>query len=865
MNDLSIAFRTKSDLYRLYRSTALALLAGLSLLAACTCPAKCLSEEFDLGRQVIRFDGGPRGSRVEAGAAELSLDTTYNAKRGFGWTDAPREAFVRPELSRSRTAMTIDGVAGRRIGFRADIAAGDWYLTLWVDGERDGAGFPQLRIQGRERPLGWQDFRPSDEPNPARTKLYRVFHEKITVQSDGLLVELAGRGSDVRLLGLSLIRQVDPTTPTQRRLLNQISDAGQYPCDASLDELTAQINKAFERDPDDAFLALWLERLELISTAERYFSMRGWEWADNRTGLGMLDRLSQAVMLLDAPLNAEPELADPLAKRALFTRGRILYWLNQEWGGKSEAAGSRRDLKKLRELHPDDRLLAMYAGEKIDLPDECDCLEIVAESPAWSVAQREALCRLRQICHWWVDHCQAENGELGGKFGDDVEILRWWAPLVLAGDETAKRGWQKMADGVWQSRHVKDGYASQLRDVEHAAEFVADTAPMMVLISDDPKYVDRLTCSARLFDKLWTGRTANAHRFFRSSWFSSSEIAAEEPRGRDVEYNCRAVQAVRYLAWRRSDPEVIRLLHEWSAAWVSAALRTDKGKPKGIIPPSIEFANESINGDGPNWYEANMLWPYFDWQHFSGSMMLDQLLFTYTLTKDEQLLEPMFLALELIDSEVGGLGQSATDSPPAGSRRWATNKLIHSELFWSVVEQWRFLSGDSRWDDLIMRHGTPYGRYRLSGNERYLNEGLERLLENVRYNTPMQTTEAIHTDRVYARGAEHLKAMLTGDGIWANLSPYYAVTWEDTNEDFTALVSETGDTRLQAQLYSHSPEASRVVMRTWHLAPGEYRLTLKPAGARPRHETIKIESQGQRTPIALPGRRLLKIGLDRLK
>src|SRR5690606_25070084 len=125
----------------------------------------------------------------------------------------------------------------------------------------------------------------------------------------------------------------------------------------------------------------------------------------------------------------------------------------------------------LRALHPDDQILAMYAGEKVDLPDECDCLETDASAPAWSVTQREALCRLRQICHWWVNERQAENGELGGKFGDDVEILRWWAALVLSGDNTAIRGWQRLADGVWQSKYVKEGYASQLEDVEHAAEF----------------------------------------------------------------------------------------------------------------------------------------------------------------------------------------------------------------------------------------------------------------------------------------------------------------------------------------------------------------------------------------------------------
>ena len=158
----------------------------------------------------------------------------------------------------------------------------------------------------------------------------------------------------------------------------------------------------------------------------------------------------------------------------------------------------------------------------------------------------------------------------------------------------------------------------------------------------------------------------------------------------------------------------------------------------------------------------------------------------------------MFLALDLIQSEEGELIQTKGYSLKEGSRAWAADKLIHSDLFWSVVEQWRFLSGDSRWDDLIMRHGTPYSRYRISGDENHLLEGLDHLLENVRYNTPLKTTEPIHTDRVYAPGYEHLKAMLTGDGIWASISPYYAVSWEKTDEDFTGAGERDGQGSAQS-------------------------------------------------------------------
>jgi hypothetical protein len=276
----------------------------------------------------------------------------------------------------------------------------------------------------------------------------------------------------------------------------------------------------------------------------------------------------------------------------------------------------------------------------------------------------------------------------------------------------------------------------------------------------------------------------------------------------------------------------------------------------------VRFTDEAINGDEPSWHRANMFWTYYDWDHFAGSMMLDQLLFTYTLTKDEQLLAPMFLTLDLIRSEEAGLTSTHRGLLKEGSRAWAADKLMRNVLFWSVVEQWRFFSGDTRWDDLIMRHGTQYGRFRLSGDESYLVDGLNVLLDDVRYNTPLKTTEAIHTDRVYAPGSEHLKAMLTGDGIWASLSPYLSVSWEQTDEDFTALVSETGWDRLKVQLYSHSPDDRRIVMRIWQLVPGEYRLHFERQGKESQAKSITVQDRGERIPITLPGRRQLTIRLE---
>ena len=298
-------------------------------------------------------------------------------------------------------------------------------------------------------------------------------------------------------------------------------------------------------------------------------------------------------------------------------------------------------------------------------------------------------------------------------------------------------------------------------------------------------------------------------------------------------------------------------------------MRTDKGKPRGIVPASVRFADEAINGDEQTWYLPNLYWDYYQWQHQAGSLMLDHLLFTFALTQDEQLLQPLWQTLTLIRSQAAEMSRANHETLEAGSPTWAVAVLLQCDLFWNVAQQWRFMTNDPRWDDLILLHGTPYGRYRVSGNEAHLVEGLNQLLDGVRYNTPLMTTEVVHTDRVNVAHAELLKAMLTGDGVQDNLSPYFAVSWEDTDADFTALVSETGPDRLSIKLYSHASIECGAVMRIWQLLPGKYWLRqtalnkAHPDDDRAESRQIQVQGKGQRFPIRLPAKREILLRLTR--
>ncbi|MCB0744136.1 MAG: hypothetical protein KDC67_09545, partial [Ignavibacteriae bacterium] len=183
--------------------------------------------------------------------------------------------------------------------------------------------------------------------------------------------------------------------------------------------------------------------------------------------------------------------------------------------------------------------------------------------------------------------------------------------------------------------------------------------------------------------------------------------------------------------------------------------------------------------------------------------------------------------------------------------------------FWNVIEKWRFLTNNNSYDGLLKKYGNDYTKYKLSGNIEYLENNLERTLEEIRYNTPLRTSLVVHTDRVRTPGANTLKAMLTGDGTNEASSPYHAITWENTNRDFMALVDNFDSKTLSVQIFSHSNEKYNVRARVWLLDKGEYKLTLtNTKNEIISSKNINITKAGDRITFTLPAEELVNLKVE---
>jgi len=816
------------------------------------------------------FDAGMKDSEVDKSSILLSPNFLYSDEYGYGWTTKNLEAFNHNEWHESRDDKTIDGLSADKISFKADLPNGDWWITIWFDGGLEDSSTVSLSINGIDHELNLQDFSPSAESEQLREapqKMYRIVQRKVNVSNSPLTFTLKGGRDLARILSFSLIPdQSEPVTSQQKKVISLLQEKASYDSKDSANTFLDVIKDLPENDENRSFKAFWEQRISIIKEAEKYFYFRGWSWATNKTGLGLFDHLHQSVMLYDAILSPQNAEKLPLYERALWYRARTLYWLKLERGGYNEGNQAEIDLAKIFTMKPNNELVRMYNGAKIDSPDPFDNIAKPLNAPDWAFTEWELMNRLKYIADWWVLEQQSETGEFGGKFGDDVEILRWWSPLILSGDDVAHTGWKKLADGVWNSSKVYKGYAKNPSDVEHSSEFIADTAPLMVLFNDNPEYEKRLAYSSEYFKDLWSGYNSNGDRFFKSAWFSSTEIETEPPKNRDVVYNTRATKAARYYAWKTKDPSSVEALIEWAESWLSISQTEDKGKPLGIIPPSIEFPSGVINGPEKNWYTANMLWDYFNWN--GSTAVLDQLLYTWTLTGDDKFLKPFIQHLELVKKYESSLSKSETDFEK-GSEEWAAYVVGNNANFWNVVGTWRLLTGDNRYDEIIIERGTPFIKYRLTGNEDFLVEGMEKYLETVRYNYPMLTSEGIHTDRIFikeggVREAGILQAMVTGYGIAESSSPYIAVSWEKASRDLTYLVTDSDSSSLDVDLYSFSDSNELVTMRLWQLRSGEYTLAKKVNG-KEETQQISIKKGGERFKINVEPKNLTTIHIRKVE
>jgi len=566
----------------------------------------------------------------------------------------------------------------------------------------------------------------------------------------------------------------------------------------------------------------------------------------------------------------------PLKPLCEFYRGRMLAWnliensnvrtnpKDANWF-KDEAVAS---FQRVKEAFPKNTVARMYLGEAQpwgSIPEK------VEGAPEWATLQREQLERMSEIIRWWITHRQrADTGEFGGGWGDDCEMWRWWASVLLGFDDPQISAAQlKFSRSAVTRSHLKGGFNTEITDVEHAAEDTTDNlVPLMVLEPDNEKWTKWGLKIGDFMRDVWTGKNERGQVQFKSFYFSATETAPQPHRAFDVIANVGALHPA-LLAWQKTGDEKLGAqICTWLDTWVDATARAENGKPAGILPASIRWPDGVATGSEGNWWEpikpGGYMHSYYIWPSVITEIT-DALMLAHVMTGKTSYLEPLrsMAAIRLQHLKSPQAGEHKAGTEPWCAEQLAPRRNANSNTGGLVKTLARFkaLTGTTEFDELIALEGSEFVIRTDEAGKRELEIALRESLGSLRVNFPGFTSEVRSTDRCmrfvqflvqdYAFDAykgvmqpkhELLYRMVTGDKN-APRFPQMAVRWLTPPKDIAALVTEAGTTKFAAELFHFGKEPRELQAELRQLKPGSYQASLMVDGkpVKLAESAVKIE------------------------
>ena len=564
-------------------------------------------------------------------------------------------------------------------------------------------------------------------------------------------------------------------------------------------------------------------------------------------------------------------------------RGRMVIWYAMESGSVWSIPEKRREFfdiargffEQYVKAFPENKIAGMYLGHPIS---QHKYYEAVSGAPQWALYQREGLERLADIIEWWIDNRMREDGQYGGGWGDDCEMWRWWVPVLIGFDSPKiTQAQARFSKALMEQSHMKLGYTTRMSDVEHTAEDSADViTPMMHLDPDNELWRKRALRLAEFMETLWTGRNERGFLQFKSTYFTADKVDTNPQRACDTVYHPRVVQPA-LLYWQRSgDERLTRLFAAWMDTWVDAAERAERGKPTGIVPTAIHWPDGRVGGLGTNWWDPRNHGEYTLYLYPSAmGLMTHTLLLTHYVTGKAKYLEPI---RSMANIYLKYLSAPPKKQPAPGTEAWCASKLGGLS---GVIAKYRFLTGNTEFDEFLDKETSPYIRFRLHGELSSLVSALQQNAEALRINFEGYTSEVRYTDRVlrfpalfadngiltaglrrasprrepvttiHVPNPSLLYSTVTGDPGSAGYFPLNAVRWLTPPRNIAVLVTESASGRFTAELF-HFGEKKRPMSAEFHLlSRGKYELTIAARDGSPQ-DALRQEQELLGTDEARP-------------
>lgn len=520
------------------------------------------------------------------------------------------------------------------------------------------------------------------------------------------------------------------------------------------------------------------------------------------------------------------------------------------------------------------------------------------DPPPWALAQRDCMARLRNWVYYWIDH-QQPDGQFGGQYEDDVELTCGWPLLALAQDDRRVRdSLALLAEGVWHSRPFLERFGyDRLTDVEHAAENTSYSQPRMVVLdSENPLWCERCRRTVATMAEHFLVRNDRGLLQFPSDFFgfdptTLEPVTRQDERPFDIPQSAKALKPAMYAVWSTGDETSRRTMLDYGRTWVAAAADADgPDRIAGMLPTQILWP--SGRPAGTHAHLSSMRATLF---HLIGC---------YYASGDKQYLEPVRTLLEkaLHEWAVG-------DIPSAGSLDKVNEEDLSGPLeqLALVAILYRRATGDARFDPALARWAARIRGSLVEGVKSYVY--LDRSSDGLWYVDRPLTVGAYLESRCAVGSQLYLGWLVTGDDDYLarvgwNLTsclndkwgaftywfydklehrvtsndhlahkiqnaesalalmylggpgtieanwPQFAVTWQNTGENFCALVRQNDSRNLLVHLYCFDEKPRRVSANLWELEPGTYDVDVAVATG----DSSPPIAQNQRLRLEVPPR-----------
>lgn len=352
--------------------------------------------------------------------------------------------------------------------------------------------------------------------------------------------------------------------------------------------------------------------------------------------------------------------------------------------------------------------------------------------PQWAMDQRYSLSTLRELAMWWATERQQKGGDFGGGLDDDVEMWRWWAPLLIGfSDRRLTSAFRRMSSAVWRQSYMDEGFSAIEQDVEHVNEYSTDTLlPLAIIDTESPWVRQKLDLLKGLALNRWMGYNVKGQLQFRSLYLSAKGASTDPRYAFDTPYHAALLLPLYAYSWVSGKASYVADFDSWLESWLTAASGSEGGKPPGLFPAVLEWPSGRGFREGRQWdkpFDQGENEALYNWPGAGGSGYLQAILRVRgSQTGDLRYRRPYEESVKLyrehlasadlnarkIREAFGAEFNMSSGVSPAELASSGEADLPPSVLFADMVRKfWRFYTTEVRWTDRVVSYCDNYLRF----------------------------------------------------------------------------------------------------------------------------------------------------------